>query len=152
MANRFGVTPGLVRSTYFGHLGGDFGPETVPALSVVQQEIERKAARLEGRLLQEGVEGAALTNTTSTAYLVAQDLLLLDVAITVLGGMPGAADMVAVLERRLSNRYKDLETEGWQSLGATEPEADPQGIFSHLDGLGGMDVETREVLRHDDVL
>ncbi len=147
--NAFGVTPALIRSKYFPHLGGAFTDATVPTLETVQAEIGRKAARLSGILQKEGVDASAVTDAASAAYLMAQDLLLLDVAIGCLEAVPGSAELIAVLEKRLQARHRELDENGWASLGAAEPEEEPEGPSSHLDG---HTEERADIFRHDDLL
>ncbi len=147
--NTYGVTPALVRSTFFGHLGGAFTDATVPTLETVQAEINRKAARLSGILQKEGVDANAVTDTASAPYLMSQDLLLLDVAIGCYSPLPGSAEMVTVLEKRLQARHKELDENGWASLGAAQPEEEPEGPSSHLDGYTE---ERTDIFRHDDLL
>lgn len=128
----FAVTASLLRDTHFPHLGA-FSALSIPAVDVVTSIIERKAARLAGRLNKEGLTAAALV-AGSAPYLIAQDLLLLESALDVAQRMPGfSAEALKALQGELASRYKELDEDSWQALGAGQPAELPDGPDHHID-------------------
>lgn len=141
--NKFGVTAALLRATYFSHLS-DFSDYSTPTGAVVTAEIERKAARLHGRLRKEEIDGTTVTDAASVPYLIAQDLLLLESAIGVHGLMTGVApELLKAWELRLTRRYTELDAESWVSFGTAEPAEEPDGPTSHIDAHG-LELEAEE--------
>lgn len=134
--NLFGVTAAMLRRTYFAHLS-DFSVDSVPTAAAVSEEIARKAARLYGRLAKEAIDASLLTDAASVPYLICQDLLLLEAAISVHGLLSGQApELLKAWEERLSRRYRELEAEGYSSLGSPAPAQEPDGPDTHIDGHG----------------
>lgn len=128
----FGVTAAMLRETHFGHLS-DFSTVSTPTATVVTSVIERKAARLEGRLRKEGISTADLAAGTSP-YLIAQELLLLEAATEVAGMITGGSpELSKSWASRLKDRYEELDEEGWTAVGAVEPDDDPAGPNNHID-------------------
>lgn len=131
--NVFGVTHQMLRATYFAHLG-DFSAYSTPTDTVVTQEVARKAAYLEGRLRKEAIDAASVTDSSSSAYLICQELLLLAAAIGLSGLMTGQSpEWLRALELRLERRYRELDDDGWTALGTPQPQEEPDGPNTHID-------------------
>lgn len=128
----FAVTATMLQQTHFPHLSA-FSAMSVPTSDVVAAIIERKAARLAGRLLKEGLTASTFQSGTEP-YLQAQDLLLLEAAIDVAQRMPGfSPEALKSMQAELAGRYKELDEDSWVAFGAAQPAELPDGPEHHID-------------------
>lgn len=141
MANTFGVTDTLLQRTHFAQAGA-FTSYSTPSDEVVAAVIQRKSARLAAKLLKEGIDATSITDEDSNAYLLGQEIVLLESAVEVMEMMTGQTpEIVRLQEQKLKGIYDELEEEGWLAMGAPDTDATPlvSGPHSHLDS--GIETE-----------
>src|SRR5687768_9267624 len=84
--NAFGVTAATLHDAHFQHVS-DFSTDSIPTDTTVTVIIGAKAALVNARLLQEGIDPDDITDTASPAYLNLADVVRTESAIAVMQRM-----------------------------------------------------------------
>lgn len=131
----FGVTAPTLRAAFFPHLD-EFSTNSVPSAVQVADFINKSAAVLDGKLLQESISAAAIMDTTSAAYVWCGDTIQMAAAIRTARAMVGTdPDVVRAWVKELEARYADLDERGYLVLGAgaAAPAQEAEGPSHHID-------------------
>lgn len=131
----FGTTAAVLRSRYFPQIDA-FSVLSSPTAVVVGDIINACAATLDGKLRQEDITPAAITDTTSAAYYWCAETILLASAIKVMQASTHQDPKVLEAWRdELKERYADLAKSGAAALGdgVSLPATEVDGPLTHID-------------------
>lgn len=135
----FGVTAADVASIHFPQWNGGFNANTKPIATAVTTQIDRLAARINGKLYAENITASSI-QAASVAYLMCAEQLARMVALWVLTvATQQNPELAKKLQAEIDDWFKQLAEQGATFLGddslASEG-SDPDGPTSHVTQYG----------------
>lgn len=131
----FGVTAADVASIHFPQWNGGFNANTKPTSTAVTTQIDRLAARINGKLYAENITASSI-QAASVAYLMCAEQLARMVALWVLTvATQQNPDLAKKLQAEIDDWFKQLAEQGGTFLGDSSLDsgtAPADGPTTHL--------------------